>query len=173
VLSFFVYPALQSASYRHKPCRIRTSGHSPRFDRNHPQPPSRNLFTIRTSGIHLCNPFVIRTSEKKGGETRRQATHSIYPFPSLFCTLVSSNSRAISGLSALCRETPGVGGLHSEQPSEQALGLYKCRRGAEFMSHSPESSHGGLRFRNGRRRLTLVLVPATTKHVLQVWQGAT
>src|SRR5207237_259443 len=114
VLFSFVYSALRSASHRHKPFRIRTSGHSPRFDRSHAQPPSRNPFIIRTSGIRFCNPFVIRTCEKRGGETRHQATHSINPYPALFCTLVFSNSRAISGLSALCPETPGVGGTHRQ-----------------------------------------------------------
>jgi hypothetical protein len=67
VLFSFVYSALRSASHRHKRCTIRTSRHSPRFDRNHPQSPSRNSFIIRTSGIRFCNPFVIRTYEKRAG----------------------------------------------------------------------------------------------------------
>jgi hypothetical protein len=66
VLFSFVYSALRSASHRHKRCTIRTSRHSPRFDRNHPQSPSRKSLIIRTSRLRFCNPFVIRTCEKKG-----------------------------------------------------------------------------------------------------------
>jgi len=79
VLLFTVYPAPKPAPLHHKPCTIRTSSPSPRFDRNHPNSSSPNSFTIFTSRIRPRNSSRIRTCVKRGrGEAHTKVLRTYF-----------------------------------------------------------------------------------------------